>query len=218
MPQFWHDAEHQVKSVAEMAHKAQLYLDMNINQTVTQTTALSAIASAVLTISTFTLMLTLSSNISIACEHRPRRLTTNDEMENDHDPSQSHHEDEQQRMGVQFFNSPSIIFPQTPYELQYPALTHEGNFTCGHCRSILWKEERSNRYSCCQSGKQAIHPLLPVPSHIQYIFDTPTFQDAQRSCNGLFSFTALGAGGIDRRTWTQPAPPSMLTLHGKAYH
>ena len=79
--------------------------------------------------------------------HRPRRLTTNDEMENDHDPSQSHHEDEQQRMGVQFFNSPSIIFPQTPYELQYPALTHEGNFTCGHCRSILWKEERSNRYS-----------------------------------------------------------------------
>ena len=115
---------------------------------------------------------------------------------------------------VVVFNSPSIIFPQTQYELQYPALTHEGNFTCGRCGSILWKEERSNRYSCCQSGKQAIHPLLPVPSHIQY---TPTFQDAQRSYNGLFSFTALGAGGIDRRTWTQPAPPSMLTLHGKAY-
>ena len=71
MPQFWHDAEHQVKTVAEMAHEAQLYLHMNINQTVTQTTALSAIASAVLTISTFTLMLTLSSNISIACDIVP---------------------------------------------------------------------------------------------------------------------------------------------------
>ena len=143
MPQFWHDAEHQVKPyVAEMAPKAQLCLDMNINQTVTQTTALSALASAVLTISTFTLMLTLSSNISIACEHRPRRLTTNDEMENDHGPSQSHHEDEQQRIGMQFFNSPSIIFPQTPYELQYPALTNEGNFTCGQALQIYPLERR----------------------------------------------------------------------------
>ena len=41
------------------------------HQPVTQTTALSAIASAVLTISTFTLMLTLSSNISIACDIVP---------------------------------------------------------------------------------------------------------------------------------------------------
>ena len=45
------------------------------------------------------------------------------------------------------------------------------------------------------------------------------FQRAQRGYNGLFSFTALGAGGVDKRSWTQPnRGPSMLTLHGKAYH
>ena len=34
-----------------------------------------------------------------------------------------------------------------------------------------------------------------------------------------FLLTALGAGGVDKRSWTQPnRGPSMLTLHGKAYH
>ena len=50
-------------------------------------------------------------------------------------------------------------------------------------------------------------------------FTSKEFQRAQRGYNGLFSFTALGAGGVDRRSWTQPdGGPSMLTLHGKAYH
>ena len=50
-------------------------------------------------------------------------------------------------------------------------------------------------------------------------FASKEFQRAQRGYNGLFSFTALGAGGVDKRMWTQPKRgPSMLTLHGKAYH
>ena len=39
----------------------------------------------------------------------------------------------------------------------------------------------------------------------------------ERRYNGMFSFTALGAGGIEERSWTEPRPPSMLCLHGKAY-
>ena len=48
--------------------------------------------------------------------------------------------------------------------------------------------------------------------------NTFTGKEFQRAYNGLFSFTALGAGGVDKRSWTQPdRGPSMLTLHGKAY-
>lgn len=34
----------------------------------------------------------------------------------------------------------------------------------------------------------------------------------------MFAFMALGAGGLQKKTWTNPPPPSMLTMHGKAYH
>ena len=45
------------------------------------------------------------------------------------------------------------------------------------------------------------------------------FQREQRAYNGLFSFTALGAGGIDKKSWTQPQKvQTMLNLHGKSYH
>ena len=50
------------------------------------------------------------------------------------------------------------------------------------------------------------------------LFRSANFQNSQRSYNCLFSLTALGAGGIEKRTWTEPRPPTMLTLHGKAYH
>lgn len=49
-------------------------------------------------------------------------------------------------------------------------------------------------------------------------FHSSEFSRNQRRCNSLFSFTALAAGGMDKRTWTNPSAPSMLTLHGKAYH
>ena len=34
----------------------------------------------------------------------------------------------------------------------------------------------------------------------------------------ILSFKALGEGGCENRTWIYPKPPSMLTLHCKAYH
>ena len=50
------------------------------------------------------------------------------------------------------------------------------------------------------------------------MFSPNDFRRSQRKYNGLFAFTALGAGGLDKRTWIQLSPPSMLTLHGRAYH
>ena len=50
-------------------------------------------------------------------------------------------------------------------------------------------------------------------------FRSEEFQRAQRLCNGLCSFTALGAGGVDKSSWTPPnRGPRMFTLHGKTYH
>ena len=60
--------------------------------------------------------------------------------------------------------------------------------------------------------------LRPIPSHLQDVFGSARFRSAQRRYNGLFAFTALGAGGIGKRSWTQPLAPSMLSLHGRAYH
>ena len=122
------------------------------------------------------------------------------------------------RHGVQDFNSPSINLPETSYELKYPYLQNENNHICPHCNSILWNEEKSNNYNCCNKGRSAIHPLLPVPPDLMNLFRSANFQNSQRRYNCLFSFTALGAGGIEKRTWTEPRPPTMLTLHGKAYH
>lgn len=140
-------------------------------------------------------------------------------------PLNSTHEDRDEnnnsideRLGVQDFNSPSVEYPLQPYQLKYPYLMHEGNFTCRNCRSVLWKEEKSTRYNCCNKGRSAIHPLKPIPQHMNSLFQSASFRNVQRSYNGLFSFTALGAGGIEKRTWTEAAPPSMLCLHGKAYH
>jgi hypothetical protein len=53
------------------------------------------------------------------------------------------------------------------------------------------------------------------------MFGTPHFQDHQRAYNGLFAMAAFGASVNknmpDQRTWTQPRPPSALTLHGSGY-
>ena len=52
------------------------------------------------------------------------------------------------------------------------------------------------------------------------LFNAEAFSTYQREYNGLFSCTALRlvAGGCENITWTNPKPPSMLTLRGKAYH
>ena len=50
-------------------------------------------------------------------------------------------------------------------------------------------------------------------------YTSEEFQMAQRGYNGLFSLTALEAGGVDKRSWIQPnRGPGMFTLHGKTYH
>ncbi|CAM9823851.1 unnamed protein product [Laminaria digitata] len=48
------------------------------------------------------------------------------------------------------------------------------------------------------------------------MFSERQFLRNQRKYNGLFSLTMLGAAPTP--TWTQPSYPSMLQLHGRAYH
>jgi OTU-like cysteine protease len=89
---------------------------------------------------------------------------------------------------------------------------------CQHCSAVLFEGETTN---CCNKGSQAIQPLksctsLPSNDAFRQLLDSVSFMRDQFKYNGLFSFTALGASPSP--TWTQPAPPSMLTMHGKAYH
>lgn len=118
--------------------------------------------------------------------------------------------------GIRVFNSPidETVVPT----FEYNDLDHDRNYVCPHCDSHLWKEERTKRFSCCNNGKYAIHKLREVPLHIWNIYNTTEFQRNQRKYNSLFSFTALSAGGLRKQTWTQPYGPSMLTMHGRAYH
>lgn len=118
-------------------------------------------------------------------------------------------------LGVYAFNDRDLHIPQTT-SFRFPLLNDPNNITCQHCGSQLWKEERS--LNCCKSGAAAIPRLRPVSDHIWHLFNSREFSTYQRKYNGLFSFTALAAGGCENGTWTNPKPPSMLTLHGKAYH
>ena len=118
-------------------------------------------------------------------------------------------------IGVYAFNDPNLHIPQTT-SFRFPVLHDHNNITCTHCGAQLWREERI--LNCCKSGAAVIPRLRPVSDHIWRLFSSKEFSNYQRKCNRLFSFTALGAGGCDNRTWTDPKPPSMLTLHGKAYH
>ena len=117
------------------------------------------------------------------------------------------------------FNPAAAAFPSTPYMFNYPNLHNELNYVCPHCNSMLWKEERKHRLNCCNNGKYTKPASKPVPPAVMNTFTSKKFQRAQRGYNGLFSFTAWGAGGVDKRSWTQlNRGASMLTLHGKAYH
>ena len=118
--------------------------------------------------------------------------------------------------GIQEFNSMTHIPDSNIFE--NTVLTHEDNYVCPHCGAMLWKEERKNKYNCCKNGEYATHPLRPIPADVWDIFYSSEFSRNQRRYNSLFSFIALGAGGMDKRTWTNPPPASMLTMHGKAYH
>ena len=70
-----------------------------------------------------------------------------------------------------------------------------------------------------KKGKYATNKMGGVFVHnIWDICNSSEFGRNQRKYNSLFSFIALGAEDMQRRTWTNPSPPSMLTMHGKAYH
>lgn len=118
-------------------------------------------------------------------------------------------------LGVNEFNAPDIHLPETS-SFRFPILNDPNNFTCERCGAQLWWEERT--LNCCKSGAAEIPRLRPVSNHIWRLFSSPEFSTYQRNYNGLFSFTALAAGGCESRTWTNPKPPAMLTLHCKAYH
>lgn len=116
-------------------------------------------------------------------------------------------------LGVSTFNTMSVV-PETSVFNQ-TVLMHEDNIECNHCGAYRFKEEKTN---CCKKGEYAIHGLHDIPPSLYELFRSPEFSRNQRKYNSLFSFTALAAGGMQKSTWTQPSPPSMLTLHGKAYH
>ncbi|CAN0345952.1 unnamed protein product, partial [Laminaria digitata] len=92
---------------------------------------------------------------------------------------------------------------------------------CPHCGAWTWAEERTN---CCSNGTYVVKPLQTLPQDIAFLYrhflsfyrPKDDFLQNQRKSNGIFAFTALGASPSP--TWTQPSYPSMLQLHGRAYH
>ena len=133
-------------------------------------------------------------------------------------------------------------WPQSLSAIKNNLLTHADNFKCTSCAAflwkeerklkyncgrggkaavfsaVLWKEERKLKYNCGRGGKAAVFPFKPISLELWTIFSTSDFRPSQRKYNGFSAFTALGAGGQDKRTWTQPSPSSMLNLHGRADH
>ena len=117
-----------------------------------------------------------------------------------------------QRLGVLPFGDLSVVLPD-PHCVRYLNLNNPLNRKCKFCNALKWKEENIN---CCSKGKHVVRPLLHIPPDIKDIFSAPSFFKRQRSYNGTFAMTALGASPSP--TWTQPSYPSMLKLHGKPYH
>ena len=117
-------------------------------------------------------------------------------------------------LGVCAFNDPALQISETT-TFRFPVLNDPDNFTRQHRDAQLWWEKTP--LSCCKSGAAVIPRLRPVSGHNWRIFNSEEFSTSQRKYNGLLSYTALGARGCEPKTWANPAPPSMLTLHGKAY-
>ena len=118
--------------------------------------------------------------------------------------------------GIQEFNS-NIHIPDT-FAFEAVELNHVDNYVCPHCDVVLWKEERRRRYNCCPEVSYAINPLKDVNPELWETFHSREFHNNQRRYNSLFSFTALAADGMQKRTWTNPSASTPLTMHGRAYH
>lgn len=62
-------------------------------------------------------------------------------------------------------------------------------------------------------------PLKTISVELHSVLETAHFHQNQRLYNGLFAFTAMGAGSpLGRRKWTDPSHPLMLTMRGCSYH
>ena len=116
------------------------------------------------------------------------------------------------RLGVLPFGDISVALPD-PHSVRYLKLNNQLNTKCKFCNAMKWKEENIN---CCSKAKYVVHLLLPLPPDIKDMFSTPSFLKRQRSYNGTFAMTALGASLSP--TWTQPSYPSMLKFRGKPHH
>lgn len=117
--------------------------------------------------------------------------------------------------------SVDLYLPET-FNFKHVSLNDSDNFTCTYyCQVKLWKEERHIRFNCCGEGRLTSPRLTPPDDNLNNLFyDSQSFKQSQLKSNSLVAFTALGAGGLQKRThpWTNPSRPSMLTLHGRAYH
>ena len=115
-------------------------------------------------------------------------------------------------LGVSPFNS--LQQDTETHVFKNPDLYHVDNFECNFCGAHLFKEEKTN---CCMKGEYAVEGLTDIPDFLLNIFQSADFRTNQRKYNSLFSFTALAAGGMEKRTWTNPPFNSMLTMHGRCY-
>ena len=119
---------------------------------------------------------------------------------------------------LEAMQDPESCDPIKSHELHPTKLTDDEAVVCEFCGARKWRGEKTN---CCDTGKKLFPQHQLPPQDILDMFGTPHFQDHQRAYNGLFAMAAFGASVNknmpDQRTWTQPRPPSALTLHGSGY-
>ena len=134
--------------------------------------------------------------------NRPQRLPSNNGMSDDEES-----DSDETPHGIQQFNFAAASFPSTPYMFNCPNWHHELNYVCPHCISMLWKDERKHRVNCCNNGKYTIPALISVLPELMNTLQVNSFKGHRDDITAYFevcSFTALGAGGVDKWSWTQP--------------
>lgn len=120
---------------------------------------------------------------------------------------------------LQLITGPSTL-PSVPRQSKrwdrIPNWPSTWNRVSPRCNTHLLSSEAST--FCCDSGKQIIPPLLPLPVEIQDLLDDPqaarVISGNSRRLNNLFSFTAIGFTGS-----SHPTPPDAhIAISGRSYH
>ena len=129
--------------------------------------------------------------------NRPERLPSNNPMSDDEDSDR-----DETPHGIQELTLPLLLSLQllTCLTIQTCIM----NSTTFALTAIQCCGKKNGSTDCCNNDKYTIPALKPVPPELMSTFRSTEFQRAQRWYNGLCSFTALGAGGVDKRRWTQP--------------